>query len=61
MKSDLSTRNIIIVLDDNYTLDPNLHIKVTVVKSRLNLPNSAKIEIYNISEKTFKRWLQEGE
>jgi len=50
-----STRKIDITLNDNYTIDNKLHIKVIVVKSRLALPNSAKIEIYNISEKTFTK------
>jgi len=57
--SYLSTRNINIILDDKYIIDNNLHIKVSVVKSRLALPNSAKIEIYNISEKTFKKLVAE--
>lgn len=55
MQSDLSTRNIIITIDEKFEIDVNLHIKVSVVKSRLQLPNSAKVEVFNISEKT---WLK---
>lgn len=57
MKSDLSTRNINIILDGKYEISPNLHIKVTVIKSNLSLPNSAKVEIYNVSDKSFKKML----
>jgi len=57
MKSDLSTRNINITLDGKYEISPNLHIKVTVVKSNLSLPNSAKVEIYNVSDKSYKKML----
>ena len=55
MKSSLSTRNIIVTIDDKFVIDPNLHIKVSVVKSHLQLPNSAKVEVYNISEKTWSK------
>lgn len=47
-----TTREIKIVLGNNYTIDPNLHMRVSISKSRLTLPNTAKIEIFNISEKT---------
>ncbi len=57
--SYLSTRDINIELDSNYVIDNNLHIKVSVVKSTLALPNSAKVEIYNISETTFKKLVSE--
>ncbi|MBL1293352.1 MAG: hypothetical protein COB61_005725 [Thiotrichales bacterium] len=55
MTSTLSTRNISIVLNDKYEINLDLHIKVSITKSRLALPNSAKLEIFNISEKTFIR------
>jgi len=55
----LSTRDINIQLDENYKIDSNLHIKVSVVKSTLALPNSAKVEIYNISETTFLKLVKE--
>lgn len=50
---NFSTRRIEIKSNGKNLLNPNLHIKVTVVKSRLALPNSAKIEVKNISENTF--------
>ncbi|MGB0405365.1 MAG: hypothetical protein ACPGDB_04165 [Fusobacterium sp.] len=53
--SDYSTRSIKIVLDGSYIINDNLHIKLNVVKSRVSLPNSSKIEIFNISEKTFNK------
>ena len=53
MKSSLSTRNIYVKLNDKDILNPNLDMRVTVTKSRLSIPNSAKIEIFMISEKTF--------
>lgn len=55
----LSTRYIKILLNDTVEIDPNLHLKVSVVKSRLALPNSAKLELYNIAEKTYKKLLEE--
>jgi hypothetical protein len=55
MQTNQSTRNIEIVLNDSYTIPPTLHIKVLITKSRLALPNSAKIEVYNISEKTLTK------
>ncbi len=57
--SYLSTRSINIILNNEYEIDNNLHTKISIVKSRLALPNSAKIEIYNISEKTFKKLVAE--
>jgi len=59
MFNDLSTREIRIVLDGKDEISPNLHIKVVVTKSRLALPNSAKIEVFNVSDKTFGKLLQE--
>lgn len=56
--SNLSTRDITIALSDG-EISPDLHIKVTVTKSRLALPNSAKIEVFNIGENTFKKLLNE--
>lgn len=57
MFDNLSTRKISIELDNGYKVSQNLHIKVTVTKSRLALPNSAKIEIFNISEESFKKFV----
>ena len=48
-----TTRNIIITLDDTFTILSNLHIKVTVNKSMLTLPNSSRIEVFNLSTETF--------
>lgn len=53
--SNLSTREIKIVLEDKFTINTNLHMKIEVVKSLVSLPNSAKIEIFNISEATFEK------
>lgn len=53
--SELSTRVIKIILDDKYTINTNLHMKLNVVKSRVSLPNSSKIEVYNISEATYEK------
>lgn len=50
-----STRKIEIVLNDKDTIDINLHIKCKITKSNLTLPNSAKCEIFNISEKTLTK------
>lgn len=50
---NFSTRLIEIKSKNSILLDPNLYIKVIVVKSKLALPNSAKIEVQNISENTF--------
>lgn len=55
MNNKLSTRSIRIVLDDKITIDENLHIKLNVVKSLVSLPNSAKVEIFNISEATYEK------
>lgn len=55
MQLNNSTREIKVVLNDSYTIDINLHIKCKITKSRLTLPNSAKVEIYNISEKTLTK------
>lgn len=52
---NLSTRLIEIKTKNKILLNPNLHIKVIVVKSKLALPNSAKIEVKNISPNTFMK------
>jgi hypothetical protein len=57
--TDLSTRLIEINISESKPIDTNLHIKVTATKSRLALPNSAKVEIFNVSEATFKKMLNQ--
>jgi len=50
-----STRKIELILNDVFTLPIILNKKVIITKSRLALPNSAKIEVYNISEEILTR------
>jgi len=50
-----TTRNIVITLDDTFTILSDLHIKVTVNKSMLTLPNSSRIEVFNLSTETKSR------
>jgi len=57
MPSEFSTRQILVTLADGFAINPSLHISVKTTKSRLSLPNSAKIEVYNVKADTYKRLL----
>lgn len=57
--SKYSTTDIEIILDDKFTLSTDLSIRYEVTKSRLALPNSAKIEVYNLSYKTYQKLIKQ--
>ncbi len=54
-----STTKIEVILNDSFIIPTDLSIKYAVTKSTLALPNSAKLEIYNLSTKTYQKLQKE--